>query len=70
MKKIDIRPGDIFGDLLIIRRVENSTHGDIQYSCICRCGNVVTKKATVLKIVSNRGNMCSCGCRRKNKNMC
>lgn len=69
MKKIDINIGDTFGDLTILEEVEPSEHGDKRYKCICKCGQNVIKKATVIRIIEERGNINSCGCRRKIKNI-
>lgn len=67
MKAISINIGEYLGDLYIIEAVGVSDHGDRLYRCKCKCGNEVIKKATVLKIVESRGNINSCGCRRKFK---
>ena len=64
---IKICTGDRYGDLVILGACGVSDHGDKLYKCKCKCGNVVIKKATVLKIVESRGNINSCGCRRKIK---
>lgn len=67
MRRVMINPGDRYGDLTVIGRAGASDHGDAIYQCQCRCGNMCLKKATVLKMVSTRGNICSCGCRRKER---
>ena len=64
---IKICTGDIYGDLVILEAYGVSDHGDRLYKCKCKCGNECIKKATVLKIVESRGNINSCGCRRKIK---
>lgn len=66
-KPIKICTGDIYGDLVILEAYGVSDHGDRLYKCKCKCGNECIKKATVLKIVESRGNINSCGCRRKIK---
>lgn len=64
---IKYNKGDIIGDLTILGITKSSDHGDRQYICMCACGNVVVKKSTVLKQVTARGYIASCGCRRKIK---
>lgn len=67
MKAIKFNPGDIIGHLTILESAGSSDHGDRLYRCKCKCGNEVIKKATIIRTINDRGQVCSCGCRRKNK---
>lgn len=67
MKAIDIRVGQVYGYLTILEQVKASDHGDRVYKCKCQCGTICNKKATVIKIIEQRGNINSCGCRKRNK---
>lgn len=59
-KYIDIT-GQIFGRLTVIKRVENNKHNQVQYLCLCKCGNkkIITKNGLI------NGNYKSCGCLKK-----
>lgn len=41
MKRIDVKTGDQYGDLKVIREVEVSAAGKRQVLCKCQCGNEV-----------------------------
>lgn len=67
MKPTEINPGDIFGWLTIIERVENSSHGDAMYKCKCVCGNECIRRASILKYTQVRGYRSSCGCSKQKR---
>jgi len=54
----DIRPGDVFGRLTVVRRAESDKHGISRFLCICACGceRVVYGRSLV------SGATKSCGC--------
>lgn len=53
--------GQTFGDLHVVRRVENSIHNAAQWECVCNCGNRVVVNSNNLRT----GHAKSCGCARK-----
>lgn len=57
--------GNRYGKLTVIKRVENSKHGDTRFLCCCDCGN---KKVVSSKELRN-GRVQSCGCLKKNKSV-
>lgn len=67
MRKIDIKISDQYGDLTVISEAGTSVHGDRLYKCQCKCGNFCVRKGTVLKIISTRGGVCSCGCKKSKR---
>lgn len=52
-----------FGRLVVIKRVENSPHGETKWLCKCDCGNEVIVFGSNLK----KRHTLSCGCLRKEK---
>ena len=60
-KLVDIT-GKRYGNLVVIKRVENAPNGVAVWECLCDCGNTVTVRGGNLK----SGAVKSCGCRRKN----
>ena len=52
-----------FGRLVVIKRVENSPHGETKWLCKCDCGNEVIVFGSNLK----KQHTLSCGCLRKEK---
>ena len=59
--KISIRPGTIFGRLVVLEETENTGCGRTAYSCFCVCGNTVTVTTKNLR----NGHTKSCGCLRR-----
>lgn len=59
-KFIDLT-GNRYDMLYVVRRVENSNDGYVQYLCLCDCGNEKIVKANNL----SNGNTHSCGCLKK-----
>lgn len=57
--KID-RTGQKFGQLTVIKQVENNSHGHTQWLCRCVCGNTITKKGPHLSPKTPEN--ASCGC--------
>ena len=56
--KINIKPGDRFGKLVVLEEVpERDKKRRIHYKCLCDCGNITTPRASDLK----SGNTKSCG---------
>jgi len=53
--------GQKFGKLLVSSLIDERSHGQKVYSCICDCGNVTIVLSANLK----KGNSKSCGCSRK-----
>jgi len=50
--------GQIFGNLTVIKRVENSKNNRVSFLCECKCGALIKVEST--RLVS--GNTKSCGC--------
>lgn len=57
MKKLDVKPGTMYGDLKVIKEVEKSAGGKRQMRCICSCGNQSTVRLGHL----TSGHSTSCG---------
>src|SRR5687768_14475087 len=57
-KRIELKKGEQFGRLRVIRRAENNNFNRTQYLCQCICGNQKTVKASNLV----NGDTRSCGC--------
>ena len=51
--------GQIFGDLKVIKRMENNSRGDSMWLCECTCGN--TKVILRNNLISGRTKSCGCG---------
>lgn len=51
--------GQIFGDLKVIKRMENNSRGDSKWLCECTCGN--TKVILRNSLISGRTKSCGCG---------
>lgn len=60
-KFIDIT-GNRYGNLIVIKRVDNQGKGFTVYECLCDCGNTKLVRANNLK----SGAVKSCGCLRRN----
>lgn len=60
--KINDLTGRRFGILTVIKREENSKHGDARWAAVCDCGTKVVVRSC--NLVS--GNSASCGCARIN----
>ena len=58
----DLR-GQTFGRLLVLKRGENSSHGQVKWDCVCSCGNPVTVLAGHL----SSGHTRSCCCFQKDR---
>ena len=59
--------GRQFGDLTVLRRVENDRVGKVCWLCRCSCGNELTVQALQLK--SGRTWSCGCGNRTRSRKM-
>lgn len=59
-KKIDVKTGDRYGRLTIVRELP-SRNGYRYVECLCDCGNYANTKLTFLRIGQSK----SCGCLRK-----
>lgn len=58
MRRVEVKPGDTYGDLKVIREVESS--GKRQCLCECSCGRQVTVRLGHLR--SNHSTTCGqCG---------
>lgn len=63
-KKMEIRPGTIFGRLTIVEEIElsvNDTNKNRKFTCVCSCGNIWNGRLDHLK----SGKIKSCGCYNK-----
>lgn len=58
MWKINIKEGDIFYYLTVIKRVENAKNGHTRWLCRCKCG----KETVVMSTHLTSGKIKSCGC--------
>ena len=58
MWKINIKEGDVFHYLTVIKRVENANNGHSRWLCKCRCG----KETVVMSSHLKSGKIKSCGC--------
>lgn len=58
----DLR-GQTFGRLLVLKRGENSSNGQVKWDCVCSCGNFVIVLAGHL----SSGHTRSCGCFQKDR---
>ena len=58
-RKLDDLTGRKFGELTVIKRVENTEGGETRYLCSCSCGSLIKVTAPALK-----GGQKSCGCIR------
>ena len=73
MARSDIKIGDRYGMLTIVREVEPTIriegNGAINriwnVECLCDCGNTIVLQYSTLKKVLKRGSVSSCGCQRK-----
>ena len=57
MQRIEVSPGDEFGDLAVIREVEIGAHGKRRFLCSCSCGGEKTVRLDHLR----SGHTSSCG---------
>lgn len=57
MKRIEVKPGDQYGDLKVVREVEVSALGKRQVLCKCECGNQATVRLGHLR----SGHSTTCG---------
>lgn len=58
-----IKPGDVVGRLTVTRECRRNRHGQLQYLCLCECGD---EKYINAQSLSN-GNTSSCGCLRRER---
>ena len=61
MAKFEDLTNKKFGNLTVLRRVENSKHGKTQWLCQCSCGNLTKVVGSFLR----NGRTKSCGCLKK-----
>ena len=61
MGKFKDLTGQVFGELTVIKRVENDKHGNSRYLCRCTCGQEIIADSSALK----RGRRTNCGHRYK-----
>lgn len=59
MAKVDDLTGQRFGQLMVVKRVENGKHGDAMWLCRCDCGNEKIVRAGDLRRLKGTK---SCGC--------
>lgn len=57
MKRVEVEPGEQYGDLTVIREVEASSSGKRQVLCKCACGQQVTVRLGHLR----SGHSTTCG---------
>lgn len=55
--------GQRFGQLTVIKRIENAKDGHARWECQCDCGNITQVSSNVLK--KDKNGVKSCGCLRK-----
>lgn len=65
MNKSIYLTGQIFGRLVVIKRVENDKWRHCRWLCLCSCGD--KKKIIVTSNDLKRGHAKSCGCLQKEK---
>jgi hypothetical protein len=58
MWKTNIKEGDVFHYLTVVKRVENAKNGHSRWLCKCKCGNETIVMSTHL----TSGKIKSCGC--------
>ena len=58
-----IQPGDKYGYLTVLYRVENAKNGQTQWMCKCDCGKELIRNGSKMR----SGNQISCGCITRNK---
>lgn len=58
-KRIDLKPGDIYGRLTLVREVTKDRTKSRRWACLCECGNEVIVQISNLR----NGHTTSCGCR-------
>jgi len=64
MRRLEVTPGDTYGDLQVVREVE--VQGKRHFLCKCVCGNKVTVRLGHLR--SNHSTSCGrCGLEHKGK---
>jgi len=57
MRRIEVNPGDEYGDLEVIREVDAGVQGKRRFLCKCFCGNEVVVRLDHLR----SGHSTSCG---------
>lgn len=62
-RPLTVHPGDRFGMLTVLERVEDGPRRQVRYLCQCDCGNRVTVRALSLRC----GDTKSCGCLRRER---
>lgn len=60
-RRCTVYPGQRYGRLVVVRRVENDAHRKVRFLCRCDCGNEVTVLADSLRNATTK----SCGCLRR-----
>lgn len=60
MKRINIEPGTVFGDLTVICYSHSNGH-DALYKCKCECGNIIDARSWNLR----NNKKTNCGCKNK-----
>lgn len=61
MTPIELKPGERFGKLSVIKRSDESKRGEIRWLCRCDCGAVRSYPGSELRT----GRTVSCGCKKK-----
>lgn len=64
-KNIDIKQGDVFGKLVVIKQIESYKDKHKRFICKCSCGREQIARATDLR---NKKKTCCLKCSRKNTN--
>ena len=62
-RQVEDLTGRQFGELTVLRRVENDESGKVCWLCRCSCGNELVIRALQLKSGKNR----SCGCKKHDR---
>lgn len=60
-RRCTVHPGDRYGRLVVLRRVENGARRQARFLCRCDCGTEVIVLAYVLRAGTTK----SCGCLRR-----
>lgn len=62
-RPLTVRPGERYGMLVVVERVEDGPRRQVRYRCHCDCGRSCVVRACALRT----GNTKSCGCLRRER---
>lgn len=62
-RPLTVHPGERYGMLTVLVRVEDGPRRQVRYLCQCDCGRQCVVRAGTLRT----GNQCSCGCLRRER---